>query len=104
MTVCRNQQIKEMAMQVGTNGLILHRASECRDNELVGGNREVIAPEMNQSFAKRFFTICGNLISRCYLCQISLTNGLACRTELFPGIAFRDVLLLEFTPFFNEVV
>ena len=49
------QHVREAARDVRPDRFVLQRAGEREHLRLVGGDREMVGPEMDQSLAKRFF-------------------------------------------------
>src|SRR6185436_13617293 len=74
------QHVRESTRNVRPDRLVLQRAREREDLRLVGGNREVVGPEVDQALAKRFFGVHGDAIPRGDLIEVV-------RNELRPQAA-----------------
>src|SRR6185503_4951946 len=74
------QHVREPTRNVRPDRLVLQRAREREDLRLVGGNREVVGPEVDQALAKRFFGVHGDAIPRGDLIEVV-------RNELRPQAA-----------------
>ncbi len=84
------QHVREPARDVRPDRFVLQRSGEREHLRLVGGDREMVGPEMHQSLAKRFFGRDGDAVARRDLVEIVRREFRAQPAEqAFRGLAVR---------------